>query len=537
MTTPRDTKTFEVHLLTPLHIGDGEELRDGLDFVRSTAGLRVISLEDLLISLRSNNAALRELGHGSFHLERFMKAYNLESAVAYTLPVRGGGSPAELRRFIKDAYGRPYLPGTTLKGAIRTALWMTLDRSALPRAKGDFRGFQRAVNALDGKDPHHDFLRFLQVSDSPGLEPEGMLEALDVRFFNLQSPDQAGWKDFGDKKTKNSWNEARGVFVEAARAGGCFVARIGLDSFFQSQTTRLAGALPDCPGIRTPQDLADAVNRHSLSIAQGEQAFFSRYGAAGAGAAKTCAEIAAAIRSLDSSSGECILRLAWGSGWKGMTGDWMSAEDLEAARREKNLGKILCPFCGREKPRRDGPGRYKCTNKNCGKTFGEAERHLFAVFPKTRRLALSPSDGTPCVPLGWVLLRPVEDRRFAGEALVTLEQAAKPPHPHGLAVPEGASDPVSAASDLQPEKAADFGPEEAVEPEKILWPAAVLVWTPNNQTLTANHEGQKAYTKSRDIVPESLHKKLFQKKKPVTADVRVEPIGNGFNILEILPQN
>ena len=69
----------------------------------------------------------------------------------------------------------------------------------------------------------------------------------------------------------------------------------------------------------------------------------------------------------------------------------------------------------------------------------------------------------------------------------------------------------------------------------IVWDGAILTWSPGNQTLKAEKEGKKAELKSADIsiVPANLHKKLFDKRKAVEANVTVEQTGNTFKVVKI----
>lgn len=71
--------------------------------------------------------------------------------------------------------------------------------------------------------------------------------------------------------------------------------------------------------------------------------------------------------------------------------------------------------------------------------------------------------------------------------------------------------------------------------ETIIWEKASLTWNPGNNTLTANKDNKKAESKVTDksIVPLSIHDKLFNKRKPVTANVTVEKMGNAFKIISI----
>ena len=108
------------------------------------------------------------------------------------------------------------------------------------------------------------------------------------------------------------------------------------------------------------------VNRHTLELVNRELAYFSEYKPVTGPVVAFYENLQKKILELAQTSGSCILRLAWGSGWKGMTGDWMDETTLQGVRKEKRLGREGFPF------------------------------------PKTRRLAVK--DGQPCLPLGWILL-------------------------------------------------------------------------------------------------------------------------------------
>jgi CRISPR-associated protein Csm5 len=92
---------------------------------------------------------------------------------------RSDKTDAELRAFIKDAYDRPYLPGSSLKGAFRTALAWTgwkeikprLDRQAIGRSRS--WAAQPLERQLFGRDPNHDLLRALHVTDCTGPQKPG----------------------------------------------------------------------------------------------------------------------------------------------------------------------------------------------------------------------------------------------------------------------------------------------------------------------------------------------------------------------------
>ncbi len=73
-------------------------------------------------------------------------------------------------------------------------------------------------------------------------------------------------------------------------------------------------------------------------------------------------------------------------------------------------------------------------------------------------------------------------------------------------------------------------------PQPTLWENASLTWNPGNMTLTATKDNKKAELKlgnNKDKVPEPLRNRLFEKRRTVTANVTVEPVGNNLRIVEI----
>lgn len=75
-------------------------------------------------------------------------------------------------------------------------------------------------------------------------------------------------------------------------------------------------------------------------------------------------------------------------------------------------------------------------------------------------------------------------------------------------------------------------------PDPIIWGNAFLSYAINTGEITASIGNNKAISKDKSIVPEPLLAKLrAKKKKPITANVEVEPYGNRFRLLKILEEN
>ncbi len=175
---------FDVILetLTPLHIGTGEEWQVDADFVveEGRNGQRLARLVDvgaaLLDMTPEEIASIRE--------GRIAAAIGEKGRERHTialLPVRGPGNVTRTRALQRLPDGRPYIPGTTVKGSIRTALLRTLaEQDAIARLPGgETRDPRRAAAhieeetfgvALGGAErppqfPNRDVNRLIRVTD------------------------------------------------------------------------------------------------------------------------------------------------------------------------------------------------------------------------------------------------------------------------------------------------------------------------------------------------------------------------------------
>ncbi len=186
--------------LSPLHIGDGDELRQDFDF--AVHGNNTYRLnEDAILLAKGDALRPDRSGHypppGKLLSEADFKNEELFRYVLHGAP-RSSKTDARMKSFIKDVQDHPYIPGSSLKGSIRTALAWTgwdevkpkLDRNAVGRSKS-WAG-QPLEKKLFGPDPNHDLMRALHVSDlfGPSKAGEGLLivNAQVLTKKNAQSP-------------------------------------------------------------------------------------------------------------------------------------------------------------------------------------------------------------------------------------------------------------------------------------------------------------------------------------------------------------
>lgn len=227
-----EKRHYQITVLTPLHIGDGEILRSATDFVSTDEEVFVLDHSSFLRELSRRGIAhslVQELGiHGvNFNLSTFLRRHNLlkrdflGGVSRYSLRVKG--SPSEIRTFIKTL-GRPYLPGSSIKGAIRIGMLYRLlkhlggdflkkflydriereldrlqclsgserreKRNKLRQRMGKFVDELLCIFRLkdDSQDPRTDILRCLRVNDSAPLDHSALsVVGIRVQKLNGQS--------------------------------------------------------------------------------------------------------------------------------------------------------------------------------------------------------------------------------------------------------------------------------------------------------------------------------------------------------------
>lgn len=384
-----ETVKLALETLAPLHVGSGVELQREMDFVERNGAAFVVDQSRTFAAVAAGDADLDQL----LHATRLSDLVGLAGEYhGYALPPLAGDpvAPATLRGCMKDAFFNPYVPGSSLKGAIRTALlasWLRRQpaedyRHLLPTGVPDRRDSTRTVpseraqfaaqkltRSVFGSNPNCDLLRVLHVGDA-GF-PTAALRLVDIRWLNLihqGSQLTARWRDMTTKTSGPDWRRANGIYVEALAPDCVVPVVLQWDRFL----------LSDLQGWHAPAHALDllpmdfpalcrVLNPHAADQLRREIEFFTTYQVNAP--LRQCQDLLAQVEKTQNKEPPeaAYIRLAWGSGWRGMTGDGLAEAEAAAMRVLYKLGRTGMPF------------------------------------PKTRRLAVQ---GSPCVPLGWVRLMP-----------------------------------------------------------------------------------------------------------------------------------
>ncbi len=368
--------------LTPVHVGSGKNYLRNADFEIFRNLLTVYDSHRLQKKIEQADQSIKdayfnELQAQRFSLFNFFKRVGWQGNefVRYRLPV-DSFYIFEIKSQLRSGLGVPLIPGSSIKGALRTALWGYLLEQAedagqidrlLPQSREvrDKYAAQKVEQYLFGDHPQNDWLRALQVEDA-AFEKED-LALFQVKILTRTRRGYA-FKLLGSERKNLPREQARqatSIVLEALGADALSkTTRVVLDRFLLEHEK----FKPTPFSLPAADEFWPRAHAHFLTLAEGEKEFFEDVGF------KEAAQFyQRSILNRKFAENEYLIRLSWGGGWRFMTGDWLTPAQKERVRRLYNLGRR------------------------------EAEE-----FPKTRRLVVE--NGLPFLPPGWATVTVEEVR-------------------------------------------------------------------------------------------------------------------------------
>ena len=366
---------YQLKTITPVHIGTGETLNQ-IDGYYNNGWWYRVDLDAVLKAMPESelNRLTIAMGQRNFQWRRYLPKNH--TSTAYTLRCPEDPGETEIREAIKDAFGRPMIPGSSIKGAIRTALLWDFIRDDNTEAQNQLKvQLQRSPNrswagqsiekAVFGKDPNHDLMRVVQVSDTAPIpiNAVGMGVAWTV---TLSRNDQLVQKREGNREYK--------TFVEQIRAEQTLDFSIKIDKTLFGQREKRKLGYTDRQERALCEELAEVCNFVTKELAKDEAEFYDYYRLPEP--ANFYESLSKRIDNLQ--DGAFVLQIGWGTGYRAktvaelLTGD---DDDLMKLRKHFRLG---------ESRSRHG--------------------HYHREFPKTRRILYDRQK--PTFPLGWVQISP-----------------------------------------------------------------------------------------------------------------------------------
>jgi|YNPMSStandDraft_1061717.scaffolds.fasta_scaffold28743_2 CRISPR-associated protein Csm5 len=380
------TQTYRLEILSPTHIGSGQE-HGAFDGVFQNGRWYLIDLRKVLERSKEDptNLANAMMQQG-FNWASWLQKRNISPAevAAHSVACAQNPGATKIRACIRDPFGRPYIPGSTLKGAIRTAVLESLltGESRQRRQQWARRAVQKnqqgkppdrryvARNTLErdlliGKvsnranESNYDLLRALHIGDSEPMDPEQA--HIGLAWVHTLRNSQLVQKRAGGEEYK--------MFLEWLPTGVQTRLTIRIDERLLEGKYRQDVGFDDNQ-VQALREFANACNERARAVIEHEGEFYEDYG---------LPAIAKFYQMLDNQLQQIakqrgfLLNIGWGGGWEMKTVTNPLTENLdeeyERIRQTYNLGRR-----------------------------GSDE------FPKTRRVAYQGNQ--PFAPPGWVALVP-----------------------------------------------------------------------------------------------------------------------------------
>lgn len=328
--------------LTQVHIGSGETLQKDTDFIVRRNGKdsdiyiidpdrvgKIIGTDQRVID---QWIASIEKGDTNSFFDLFLKRakpedYSKRRIANYAGDRRG----MTLKEFIHDGAGRPYIPGSSLKGAIRTAMIAFL-ASRMPEAEkeeivgcltkkngryqDEFGEHKSAEDVMLGDTPNESLMRFIRVGDAyydKGIELAVTQVSLNQRTSCNELFDRKG---------------AQPVEVIGTEETSSFSLAIDKKKFEKVFAQRDKGN-KELKGMRflpaelsTIEGLFKVINDHTKQLVESEISYWkglTQY----YGADNYIEEMEKVLDDVNAcKDGECVMRVGQATGWRFITGAW-----------------------------------------------------------------------------------------------------------------------------------------------------------------------------------------------------------------------
>jgi CRISPR-associated protein Csm5 len=341
-------KDVQITLLSPVHIGAGgdKNWHRGADFVHHNGCIYVLNQRDTWLSLYEThqNRYLSLMSEGNFNaLEKLLiDELDLDALATYIFDYTNTLNAKEIKTVMRDGNNDPYIPGSSIKGAIASALFHALYKSEMPEYVNENK-----VKELLGT--FSDALgRYIRPSDTSVLDTD----IYEVDLYNLYQKGNRWEGGFKDNFT---------IVLESFKdfTEGSFRLSIatGLANFIKNQEVKTGRAfLPKhyakTLGDNPFENLFALINDCTRTHLAREKVYFTKYNDR-----KDIDEVLAHIGELEAEldkENSCVLRLSYGSGFHGITGDWRF-EDHTKTINEPDQRNLIYNHKTREKE----PARYK----------------------------------------------------------------------------------------------------------------------------------------------------------------------------------
>lgn len=340
-------KSVKMELLTPIHIGNGNFLQNKTDLITYKEGedsflsivdpkkvLKLVGVEhidDWVLSIEN------EADNTQKFVNRFHKGVHPSDYARRVITNFASFRPTDtLKECLHDGMGLPYIPGSSIKGAIRTSVLsgFVANKTALEYKvvnRGRYTAKPVEQNLFGGS-PNQDIFRFLHIGDA--YFEKGNEIAMRMVSLNIRKKDDL-------------WDKSKSQIVEAIGINGEAMFQMNM-AMEQCALARRSSIWKEILGDfssegKALRSLFGLINTQTGKLVRKEVKYWGRLMEGRYMGAEDYVEnmqsILQEIEKCERGT-ECILRIGYGSGWRFITGAWTEKlgnfENIIAASRPGN---------------------------------------------------------------------------------------------------------------------------------------------------------------------------------------------------------
>ena len=309
---------IKIELLTPVHIGSGKDLMSNTEYLYFE--------DEQLLTVIDEQKVLQLIGEQN--IDKWVNIIqNNQSLKQYLLQVKGDLEPADIEKRSMNVFGSgiakhktlkeqlhdgkqiSFIPGSSIKGAIRTAIVShyalqnpDLSKHSLKNHKGRYDA-QVLEKKLFGENPNKDVFRFLQIGDA---------------YFNCPT---IATKVHILNSYYNNWHFKQ----ESSHLVECIAQEADSEFRLKINTELLQKNNPvNKTDFLEMKQLFNIINQHTLRLLEKEKDFWQEDDNVQETAFENYMENINRLIEIckNCNEKETVLRIGFGSGWDFITGAW-----------------------------------------------------------------------------------------------------------------------------------------------------------------------------------------------------------------------
>ncbi len=318
--------TIKLETLTPVHIGSGAFLQNNVEFVEDKnedgdSDIYIIDPVKVVDIIGVHNidtwvTAIEKEESIKGLISRLGKRATPESYSKRVLTNFAKLSPkTTLKECMHDGRGIAYIPGSSIKGAIRTAVLASLamDKNNELSNKINLNNKQFACSNVEselfGKTPFENIFRFLQVGDA---------------YFDRDCEKSLNEVNLNIREKESLIDTTKSQLIEAIAEEKKSTLSIKLASKYARHCAG-TGKVKSLPkSIDTIENLFDTINRHTQRLIEEEIEYWDTVSESHTGADNYIENLENLLETVNGciQGKQCVLRVGHASGWRFTTGAW-----------------------------------------------------------------------------------------------------------------------------------------------------------------------------------------------------------------------